>query len=378
MARRILLVDDDPDTTELLRGCLELLDCIVDTELNGARAVARLQEHAYSGVILDVAISGIDGFEVLRQIRTGSSPIPVIAVSEAANEEQVMRAGAQAYLAKPFPLKEFKRMVQQTIPLSREELMRYQSWGDYPLRQKAFARAKAGDSIGARKIMELLDEHDGSLRPSWIYLLGYLVRAGDLAGAKETVHATPALWIGGHWVRCLLGPLVKAGDVSGALDVVARSQEPIERGFHKRVIVAFQALAGDLPGARDTSEKISPEEGQGHRDGALAIIAEALVRRGDFRSAVETAHNMVEVDKRAEVIGIILAAQAKVQGAEAAEQTMAEIADESLKNQARGAMEEAKEQASGYKCEPVDLLSVWRLTLCLGDTFDNSYTELSP
>jgi CheY-like chemotaxis protein len=369
MARRILLVENDPDTTELLRCCLELLDCTVDTEIDGARAVARLQKQAYSGMILEIAIPGIDGFEVLRQIRGGGLTIPVIGISGAANEEQALCAGAQAYLAKPFPLKEFKTMVQRIIPLPREELMRDDSGGEYTLRQKVLGLAKVGNFIGARKVLELLDEDDGM---SWIYLLGYQVRAGDLEGAKETVHATPALWMGGDWVRCLLGPLVKAGDLSGAIDIVGKLTNAIDRGFHKRVIVAFLAMAGDLPGARDTSEKISPEEG--HRDGALAIIAEAQVRRGDFSSAIEIAHTMGEMDKRAEIIGMILAAQAKVQGAEAAEETMAEIADESLKNQARAAMEEVK----SYKYEPVDLLSVWRLSLCLGDTFDTLYPELSP
>jgi CheY-like chemotaxis protein len=372
MARRILLVEDNPDTTKLLRGCLELLDCIVDTEINGARAVARLQEQAYSGMILDVAIPGIDGFEVLRQIRGGGSTIPVIAISGAANEEQVLCAGAQAYLAKPFPLKEFKTVVQRMMPLSREELMRDHSGGEEALTQKAFALAKAGNSFGARKAIELLD-NTGGQKGAYIRLVSHQVRAGDFAGAKETVHAVPALWTGGHWVRCLLGPLVKAGDLSGALGVVGKLTGASDRGFHKRVIVALQATAGDLSGARDTSEKISPEEG--HRDAALAIIAEALVRRGDFSSAVETAYSIGEMDKRAEVIGTILAAQAKVQGAEAAEETMAKIADESLKNQARAAMEEANEEATRYNGEPVDLLSVSRLLTYLNDSFDTAYPE---
>jgi hypothetical protein len=137
--------------------------------------------------------------------------------------------------------------------------------------------------------------------------------------------------------------------------------------------VALQATARDLAGARDTSEKISPEEG--HRDGALFIIAEALVRREDFSGAVETARSMGEIDNRAEALGTILAAQAKAQGVEAAEQTMAEIADESLKNQARAAMDEAHEEANRCNGEPVDLLSVSRLMTYLNDTFDTAYPE---
>jgi two-component system, OmpR family, response regulator TctD len=368
MARRILLVEDDPDTTELLRGCLELLNCIVDTEINGARAVARLQEQAYSGIILDLAIPGLDGFEVLRKIREGGLTIPIIAISVGANEEQVIHAGAQAYLAKPFPHKEFKTMVQRIMPLTREELMRDHSGSENMLTRKAFALAKAGNSIGARKAIELLDD-TSSQGIAYIHLVAHQVRTGDLAGAKETVHTVPALWTGGHWVRCLLGPLIRAGDLSGALEIVGKLTSASDRGFHKRVIVALQATTGDLLGARDTSEKFSPEDG--HRDGALFIIAEALVRREDFSGAVETARSMGEIDNRAEALGTILAAQAKAQGVDAAEQTMAEIADESLKNQARAAMEEVK----SYNCEPVDLLSVWRHTLFLDDTFDTLYLE---
>lgn len=240
--------------------------------------------------------------------------------------------------------------------------------------QRILALAKDQDFVGARKSIELFDDFH-SQRWAYIELVAHQVRAGDLEGAKETVHAAPCLWsgTGGHWVRCLLGPLIKSGDLSGALDIVARLTDATGRGFHKRVIVALQAMAGNLSGARDTSEKISPDEG---RDGALFIIAEALVRRGEFSSAVETAYSMGEIAYRAEALGTILAAQAKAQGVEAAEQTMAKIADESLKSQARAAMEEANEKANGCNCEPVDLLSVWRHTLFLDDSFDTLYPEI--
>ena len=234
--------------------------------------------------------------------------------------------------------------------------------------QRSLALAKARDFVGARQVIELLDGTHAQ-RMAYILLLANQVRAGDLAGTKETVHAAPALWTGGHWVRCLVGPLVKTGDLSGALDIVARLTGATNRAFHKRVIVAHQATAGDLQGARDTAETISPEEG--HRDGALGIICEALVRRGDFRTAVETAYGMADMDIRAETIGTILAAQVKAQGAVVAEQTIGKIVDEAMKNQALAVMEETISQES----EPVDLLSVWRISMCVNDTFDTLYPE---
>jgi hydroxypyruvate isomerase len=74
---------------------------------------------------------------------------------------------------------------------------------------------------------------------------------------------------------------------------------------------------------------------------------------------------------RAEVIGTILAVQAKTQGVEAAERSIAAIADESFKNQVRGVMEETKVM----KCEPIDLLSVSRRCVFVNDTFDTLYPE---
>src|SRR5262249_8288971 len=106
----------------------------------------------------------------------------------------------------------------------------------------------------------------------------------------------------------------------------------------------------------------------------LAIIAEALVRRGDFDSAIETAHNIKQMDIWAKVIGSILAVQEKVQGAEAARESMAKVEDESLRNQARAAMEEI----NGYKVEPIDLLSIWRLSVYVNDTFDTLFPRESP
>ena len=71
MNRRILILEDDPDTTKLMKDCLELLGCIVDTETDRKRGVARLKEGDYSGIILDITIPGIRGLEVLRQVRQG-------------------------------------------------------------------------------------------------------------------------------------------------------------------------------------------------------------------------------------------------------------------------------------------------------------------
>ena len=171
MHRQILIVGDDPDTTNLLKDCLELLGCLVETEACGIRAVERLKHRDYSGIILDITFPGIRGFEVLRQLRRGGSTLPVIAVSGKGIQKEMECEGVQAFLAKPFALREFKRVVQKSIPPTREELIKDHSGGEFTIGQKAFALAKAGDFIGARKAIELLDE-TGSRRGEYILAPG--------------------------------------------------------------------------------------------------------------------------------------------------------------------------------------------------------------
>ena len=73
MGRRILIIEDDPDITDLLRDCLEVLGCRVDTETDPARVFTRLSEREYSGVVLGIKIPGARWFKVLQQLRQDGS-----------------------------------------------------------------------------------------------------------------------------------------------------------------------------------------------------------------------------------------------------------------------------------------------------------------
>ncbi len=365
MARRILLIEADPDTTELLRGCLELLGCIVDTESDGNRAVARLGEGDYSGIILNMIIPGVSGLEVLRQLRQGGSTLPVIAISGNAVEKEVIREGAEAFLAKPFPIREFKRVVQRVIPPTRDELIQDHSGGESTVWQKALALAKAGDFIGARKAIELLDETN-SQRMGLILLLAYQVRAGDIAGAKETVLGAPSLRLGGHWVRCMTNSLVKAGDGRGALAIVDNLTSDDERAFHKPIIVAQQVAAGDLSGAKATLLQFSPSEIG--RNQAIGAIANALVTAGNFEEAISLVCQMDNEETRAEAIGEILHAQKQRGDISDAERTAASIDNKELKRQAFEVIERIYQQ----RYEQTHILMVCEISW-VGDTFSNMY-----
>ena len=122
MTRRILIVGDDSDTTYCLKDSLELLGCHVDTERCEAQAVERIKSREYSAVILDIIFPGIRGFNVLRQLHQDGVKIPVIALSGHAYQDEVRAEGIHAFLAKPFALREFERVVERLIPPARGHL----------------------------------------------------------------------------------------------------------------------------------------------------------------------------------------------------------------------------------------------------------------
>lgn len=109
MAKRILLVDDEPFNLELMSELLEGEGYQTDLAENGEHALAKLADPAqdYAAMLLDKMMPGMGGFEVLRRIKAEPrlAFLPVIlqtAVGTAASVQEGLAAGAFYYLTKPF------------------------------------------------------------------------------------------------------------------------------------------------------------------------------------------------------------------------------------------------------------------------------------
>ena len=105
---RALLIDDDLELCELLRRCARPEGIEVDACHTGREGLARLAGGGYSLLILDVMLPGMDGFEVLAQIRA-ESQLPILmftARNDSAAKVRGLRAGADDYLTKPFEMEE--------------------------------------------------------------------------------------------------------------------------------------------------------------------------------------------------------------------------------------------------------------------------------
>ncbi len=106
--QRILLVDDDRELCELLRDYLSPLGYEVHAAHTGPQGVARATGEAWSAVILDVMMPGMDGFEVLKAIRH-KSEVPVLMLTSRGDEmDRIvgLEVGADDYLPKTFSTRE--------------------------------------------------------------------------------------------------------------------------------------------------------------------------------------------------------------------------------------------------------------------------------
>ena len=124
MRKHILVVDDDPDIREVLRDRLESYGYLVETAADGRAALEKMERLTPSGVLLDIRMPGMDGLEVLGQIRDRHPSMPVVIVTAASAREDViaaMRAGAQAYLLKPFDTPQIRHVAERWFGRPVEE-----------------------------------------------------------------------------------------------------------------------------------------------------------------------------------------------------------------------------------------------------------------
>lgn len=100
----VLVVDDEPPIVRLVQLRLETDNMQVRTAHRGEDALAILEDEPIDLVVLDVTMPGMDGFEVLRHIRSRSS-VPVIMLTARTLDVDKLRgltSGADDYMTKPF------------------------------------------------------------------------------------------------------------------------------------------------------------------------------------------------------------------------------------------------------------------------------------
>ena len=119
MKKRILIVDDSPAILDVMKLALEMVDCEVSTSLTGA-CLQQLERNLPDLILLDVLLSGEDGGEICRRLKSDelTRHIPVILISAHIGLcQRASDCGADHFLIKPFRLTELREMVKKYLAL---------------------------------------------------------------------------------------------------------------------------------------------------------------------------------------------------------------------------------------------------------------------
>ena len=115
--RRILVVDDEPQITRVLRTSLAAQGYDIRVANNGDTALEIMKDWTPDLVITDLAMPNMDGLELCRKLRSGSQ-VPIIVLSVKSEERTKVKAldlGADDYVTKPFAIGELLARVRANL-----------------------------------------------------------------------------------------------------------------------------------------------------------------------------------------------------------------------------------------------------------------------
>ena len=164
---RVLVVEDDKKVASFIQKGLEEEGLAVDVLHDGDDAGVQAQMVDYDCVVLDLMLPGRSGFQVLRDIRSKKSDLPVLILSaQASPEERVagLNGGADDYMGKPFILAEVSARIRALLRRGkpRETKLRV---GDLEVDTVRRRVTRAGQSV--------------DLKPKEYALLEFLVHNSD-------------------------------------------------------------------------------------------------------------------------------------------------------------------------------------------------------
>jgi len=142
---KVLLVDDEEEFVKALAERLKMRDLRSDTVLDGEEALSFVEDQEPDVMVLDLKMPGIDGMEVLRQVRKAYPDIQVIILTghgTERDEEEAKRLGAFEYLEKPVSLDVLVKKMKAAYRRKMEDTMVAATFAD------------SGDFQSAKKIMK--------------------------------------------------------------------------------------------------------------------------------------------------------------------------------------------------------------------------------
>jgi DNA-binding response OmpR family regulator len=115
---KILLVDDEDSLRLLVRYELEQRGFLVEEADSGEKAIEKLEQTHYNLVVLDIRMPGMDGLEVLKNIRVNNLADKVImltGVDELKISRDSLKFGADDFISKPYEFKQLLATINRVM-----------------------------------------------------------------------------------------------------------------------------------------------------------------------------------------------------------------------------------------------------------------------
>ncbi|HET9222395.1 MAG TPA: histidine kinase dimerization/phospho-acceptor domain-containing protein, partial [Roseiflexaceae bacterium] len=186
---RILLADDNADMRAYLSRLLSQR-WLVEAVADGSAALAAARARPPDLVLADVMMPGMDGFELLRELRVDARTrnVPIVLLSARAGEEsrvEGLKAGADDYLVKPFSARELLARIGAHLDLARERRNALESRQEHAnrLRKLAEAGLAINSTLSLDDTLKLVTE-----------------QARDIVGAHQAITSMTAA---GTWAQAI-------------------------------------------------------------------------------------------------------------------------------------------------------------------------------
>lgn len=164
--QRILVIDDDPSVTNLLRRGLTYEGYLVNIAQSGEDGLAAAREHLPDLVILDIMMPGLDGLEVLHRLHVADDGLPILFLTaKDAPEDQVkgLEAGAEDYIVKPFTFEILLARVHVLLRRRQSEQLKVLRFADLLLDIRAHIVSRGDHEITLTslefKLLQTFMEH---------------------------------------------------------------------------------------------------------------------------------------------------------------------------------------------------------------------------
>jgi two-component system OmpR family response regulator len=224
---RVLIIEDDSQTAEMLRDTLGEHSILADLAADGVAMNIKMQNDKFDLVVLDVMLPGEDGLSLCRRLRA-SSNIPILIVTAVNGDvDRIvgLEIGADDYVTKPYNVRELiarikallrrSSFAQSSEPRRRPRLFRFDGWRLDPIRRQVH------DPSNARVAMTT---HEFDL------LLALCQNPGHVMTREELLAVTHA---------GLAGPIERSVDVH-----ISRLRQKVEADPRNPILVRTVRLGG--------------------------------------------------------------------------------------------------------------------------------------